>query len=66
VAGKPAEMRQSVRWNGRLKEHDEADVVDMEYGMLSVARRPVTDCATVFCGENNELNGPYQCCLASV
>ena len=27
VEGKPAEVRQSVRWNGRFKEHDEADVM---------------------------------------
>jgi len=28
-------------WNGRIKEHVEADVMDMECGVLCVARRPV-------------------------
>ena len=34
-------MRQSGMWNGRFKEHVEADVMDMECGVLCVARRPV-------------------------
>jgi hypothetical protein len=55
VEGKPAEMRTSVRCNGRSKEHVEADVMDMECGVLSVARGPVTDRATVYCGENSAL-----------
>ena len=58
VEGKPVEMRQSVRWNVRFKEHVEADVMYMECGVLSVARRPVTDRATVYCGENSELKCP--------
>jgi hypothetical protein len=41
--GELAEMRQSGMWNGRIKEHVEADVMDMECGVLSVARRQVTD-----------------------
>jgi hypothetical protein len=52
VEGKPAEMGQLVRWDGRLKEQGGADV-DMECG-LCAARRPVT----VFCGVNNELKSP--------
>jgi hypothetical protein len=51
-------MRQSVRWNVRLKELVEADVMYMECGVLSVARRSVTDRATVCCGENSELMCP--------
>jgi hypothetical protein len=39
VEGKPAEMRQSVRWDGRRMENVEAGVVDMECGVLSIARR---------------------------
>jgi hypothetical protein len=58
VERKPAEMRQSVRWYGRLKEQDEADVMDMECGVLCAARRPVDDWATLLCGEYNELKGP--------
>jgi len=27
VEGKPAEMRHSVRWNGRYREHAEVDVM---------------------------------------
>jgi len=38
---KPAEMRKCRMWNGRIKEHVEADVMDMECGVLCVARRPV-------------------------
>jgi hypothetical protein len=34
-------MEQLVRWDGRLKEHGGADVMDMECG-LCAARRPVT------------------------
>ena len=30
VEGKPAEVTQSVRWNGRFKEDAEADVMVME------------------------------------
>jgi len=41
--GELAEMRQSRMWNGRIKEHVEADVIDMECGVLSVVRRQVTD-----------------------
>jgi len=43
VEGKPAEMRNSRMWSGRIKEHVEADVMDMECGVLSVARWPLTD-----------------------
>jgi hypothetical protein len=58
VVRKRAEMRQSVTWNVRLKEHVEADVMYMECGVLSVARRSVTDRATVWCGDNSELKRP--------
>jgi len=58
VEGKRVEMRQSVRWNVRFKEHVEADVMYMECRVLSVARRPVTDRATFCCGENSELKCP--------
>jgi hypothetical protein len=58
MEGKRAEMRQSVRWNVRFKEYVEADVMYMECGVLPVARRSVTDQATVYCGENSELKCP--------
>lgn len=38
VEGKPAEMRDSVRWNGRFKEHVEADVMYMEWGCVVCSR----------------------------
>jgi len=56
--GKPAKLRHSLRWNDRFKEHVQEEVMDMKCGDLSVARRPVTDRVTVFCGENNELKCP--------
>ena len=54
LEGKSAEVRNSVRWSGRFKEHVEADVMYMECGVLSVAGRPITERATVFSGENSE------------
>ena len=55
---KPAKLRHSLRWNGRFEEHIQADIMDRECEVLFVARRPVTDRATVFCGENNKLKCP--------